>query len=126
MTFTTNEKLYLEAKKYARECKEENRGDLYYILLDWCDRQGTSLRDSVYKKTDIYSIEYQGKDRGEIHTEYFKYKDEFYNPYMDAFNRWNELVIDGNPYVSLTLTRLPYLSPEGMNTKVLFLYGEKI
>lgn len=125
MDFMVNEKLYLNAKKYARECKEENRGDLYYILLDWCDQQGTILQDSVYKKTDVYTIEYQRND-GEIHTESFKYKDEFYNPYTDALNRFNELIIDGNPYVSLTLTRLPYLSPEGMNTNVLFSYGKKI
>ena len=125
MDLTINERLYLNAKKYARECKEENRGDLYYILLDWCEQQGQRLQNSVYKKTDVYIIEYQRND-GEICTESFKYKDEFYNPYTDALNRFNELIIDGNPYASLTLTRLPYLSLEGMNTNILFSYGKKI
>lgn len=125
MDFTIDEKLYLEAKKYIKECKEENRGNLFYTLLDWCDQQSTSLQNSVYEKTDVYTIEYQGND-GEIHTESFKYKGKRYNPYTDALNHFNNLIIDGNLYVSLILTRLPYLSPEGMNTTVLFSFGKKI
>ena len=119
MDLTIDEKLYLEAKKYIRECKEENRGDLYYTLLDWCDSHLDKLKNSLFKKTDVYIITYRDKD-GTIHTERFAYKDEFYNPYMDSVNRWNELVIDGNPYVILYINRNPYLVPEGSESQTIY------
>lgn len=54
---TPDEKLYHVAKTYCRRLKEEERGDLYYVLLEWLDAHN-STRKSLERRFDRYSVSY--------------------------------------------------------------------
>lgn len=54
---TSDEKLYHVAKTYCRRLKEEERGDLYYVLLEWLDAH-SSMRKSLERRFDRYSVCY--------------------------------------------------------------------
>lgn len=116
------ERLYIEAKRYCRQAKPEARGDLFYALLDWCDKH-QEVRESIARKEDTYDIAYIDRD-GVSHKESFTVFDGG-NPYSMARARYSEILKMHPLALELRHRPNPYIcGPERMGGVILS-YEEK-
>ena len=120
--FSVDEKLYLEAKKYCRTCRPEMRGNLFYVLLDWCDRHQEIL-ESIARKKDTYDILYINKDG-------FPHKESFSgysagNPHRLARQRFSELLDEGVQAAELRHRPNPYISGPERNGSLILSYEKE-
>lgn len=116
---TIDQELYIRAKEYIRRTKPENRGELYYTLLDWCDKH-QDVRESVARVMDTYDVYYIDKN-GVSHLESFTIGCG-YNPYSFARKRYGELLSEQIQAVELRHRPNPYIAgPERMG-RLIFSY----
>lgn len=101
-----DEQLYEKAKEYCRRLKPEMRGDIYYALLDWCDRR-KDIVESLAKKNDKYQILYISDD-GVSHIEEFSTAG-YENPYLAARRRYGEIIQKDTQVAELRHCPNPYI-----------------
>lgn len=113
---TVDEILYQKAKEYCRTLKFEQRGDLYYALLDWCDKHD-DIKENLAKKYDKYELVYIDKN-GESHREEFM-SEHGENPYKIAKERCSELFNESIQVIEFRHCPNPYLSyPDRMGSLI--------
>lgn len=121
--FNTDETLYLKAKKYIRKTKPENRGDLFYALLDWCDNHQEILK-SIACKEDTYDVLYIDKD-GVSHKESFcGWADG--NPQRFARQRYHYLIDSGAQVIELRHRPNPYICGPERNGSLILSYEKEV
>lgn len=119
---SADERLYLEAKRYCRRIKAEERGDLYYALLDWCDKHQDVL-ESLARAEDTYDVVYIDH-AGESHQETFT---EFSggNPYRLARTRYGEILNSHPLALELRHRPNPYISGPARMGGLILSYEER-
>lgn len=119
---TVDERLFLEAKKYCRTRKPEERGDFYYTLLDWCD-QHKEITNSLAQKNDVYDVVYID-NMGNAHRETFTATGG-QNPYQNARKKYGELLGQSVQVAELRRRPNPYLSGQDRMGAVILSYERK-
>lgn len=113
-----DENLYLKAKECCRKIPPEARGELYYLLLDWCDKRQDILQ-SLAQKNDKYELAYALN--GEFHHEIFSTRSGN-NPYAAARYKYLKLLTAGVDCIELRQLPNPYLSGEDRYGRLILSY----